>query len=174
MPITSFQPAAANVARYQNMACHVFALSGNPLSIANVNTRYNQLGQNLLGQPQAPAGTLRREINNVLAELGDDQRIATLKLLRNQFGMASGNGTNIRLWGLFRNHLQMLPEHMWITKGGIIYDTMPDAPIRRNANLNGANPPSEAHQLNQNIIFSVEVAALHVEQMNIINSPNWA
>jgi len=173
MPITSFQPAA-NAGLYQSMSCHVFALSGNPLTIATVNTRYDQLGQYLLGQANAPAGNLRQELNNVLAEIGDDQRIATLGLLRNQFGMAPGNGTHIRLWGLFRNHLQMLPEHMWLTMGGMIYDTMPGAPVRRNGNLNGSNPPSERQQLNQNVIFSVEVAALHIEQMIIINSPNWA
>ena len=173
MPITRYQPAA-NAARYQSMACHVFALSANPFTMDNVNTRYNTLGQYLIGQAQPPAGTLRDKIGNVMAELGDDQRVATMELLRDEFGMAPGNRTNIRLWGLFRNHLQMLPEHMWVTHGGMIYDTMPGAPVRRNNNFHGRNPPSEAQQLNQNVIFSVEVAALHIEQMNVINSANWA
>lgn len=174
MPITQYQPAV-HAANYLAMACHVFALSGDPLTIAAVNTRYDLIGQYLTGGAIPPAGsTISARVMNAMAEIGDDQRVATLALLRDEFGMAPGNGTNIRIWGLFRNHLQMLPEHMWITKAGRIYDTMPHARIRRNNNNQGRNPPSERYVLDAGIIFSVEVAALHVEQLSIINSPNWA
>jgi hypothetical protein len=173
MPYGKYQPAV-RAAQYTEMACHVWALSGNPLTIAIINAKYDQIGSYLMGQANPTDTRMQQRVQAVLSELGDDQRVATLALLRDEFGMAPGNGTDIRIWGLFRNHLQMLPEHMWITVGNRIYDTMPSAPIRRDDTANGRNPPSEAHELQANVVFSVEVSALHTEQSQVINSPNWA
>jgi hypothetical protein len=173
MPIQMFNAPAATAAGYQAMSCHCFALSGDPLAIAVTNERYAELGMYIRGDAPVPAG-LQGVLGEVLAETEGDLRRATLRFLCNQFGMAPGNGTDIRVWGLFRNAQQMLPEHMWITMNGQIYDTMPDAPIRRQGDNEGRNPPSEAHALPADQVFSVEVAALYRAQTQVIGSANWA
>lgn len=172
------------------MACHVFALSGDPATIDNVHARYQALGNYLIGTtPLPPAVAVaaplaglnlvtRADVENALAELGDNQRAAILGLLCTEFGLAQHIGSGIRLWGHFEEG-QMLPEHMYVTyTNGNIYDTMPDTPVRRNANNNGINPPSygPGNNLAPDVVFSVEVAALAAGTMTVINAanPNWA
>jgi hypothetical protein len=166
MPIEIYNGADAD--NYEAMSCHCFALSGTPANAAAVNTRYALLGDYMNGQAIPPEGQLRDRIAN-----HDFTPGSTMALLRDEFGFARGMGTDIFLWGFFRNDQQLLPEHMWFTRGGRIFDTMPGHPIRRDANGPGANPPSEAQALDAGRCFSVEVSALYTEQVKFFTSAAW-
>lgn len=181
---------------YNVMACHVFALSGDPATANAINARYAKLGDYLIGVAALPQNnqdipnglslvskynilTVKNIVphngaaNNNVAGL----RQATLNLLCLEFGLVVHAGSGIRLWGHFEDG-QWLPEHMYVTYGGNIYDTMPNAPIRKNVNDNGKNPPSygEGHELDAGVIFSIEVQALAAGTMAVINTPanQWA
>jgi hypothetical protein len=172
---------------YNTMACHVYVLSGNPAIIDQVNQRYQNLGEYLLGRTALPQNNntvpnglnvvTAGQIRNAMAETGDELRIEILGLLCIEFGLVLQPGSGIRLWGHFED-AQLLPEHMYVTyTNGNIYDTMPNAPIRRNLNVNGTNPPSyNGAILDANVIANVEVLALPAGTMTPINAPNnqWA
>lgn len=153
---------------YQSMSCHCFALSGTPAASAAINTRYSQIGDHLSGTVMLPAGNLADRLGAL-----DFTPAGTMLFLREEFGFARGVGTDIFLWGFFRNDQQLLPEHMWFTMGGRIFDTMPNHPIRRDVNNAGRNPPSEAHLLPANRCFSAEVSTLYIDQLKFVTSGNW-
>lgn len=171
---------------YNVMACHVFALSGDPATADAVNTRYAKLGDYLLGKAELPAQdanipnglthATKANIKVVGAEMPNtqDQREAILSLLCIEFGLVVHAGSNIRLWGHFEKD-QMLPQHMYVTYGGNIYDTMPNKPVTKDVNDNGKNPPSDG-VLDPKVIFSIEVQALTANTMAVINAPanQWA
>lgn len=170
---------------YTQMACHVYALSGDHNSIDNINQRYQTLGNCLRGGQQLPANdhdvpnglntVTAGAIRNAVAE--DHMQVAILDLLCTEFGLTPQVGSGIRIWGHFEED-QMLPEHMYVTTNNMIYDTMPNMPVRRNNNNNGINPPSygEGHDLALAVIFSIEVTALAAGTLVPINSPanDWA
>lgn len=175
-----------------DMACHVFALSGdpNPATVANINQRYEVLGDLLMpvGGHIVPADdnvanglthVTNRDIRNALAEMpGADYAHAALGLLCKEFGLAEHAGSGLRLWGHFEPG-QLLPEHMYVTHtNGNIYDTMPEARIRRRVNNHGRNPPSygdDSHGhdvlLRPEVCFSLEVAAFAAGTQAVINAP---
>jgi hypothetical protein len=182
MPIQRF----IGNANFQDMACHVYALSGDHTNIANIHSRYSALGDYLIGRTALPAAdatvpngltvVTSGAIRNAVAD--DHIQVATLGLLCTEFGLALQPGSGIRLWGHFEEN-QMLPEHMYVTyTNGNIYDTLPNSPVRRNVNNNGINPPAydEGNFLDPGVIFSVEVAALAAGTMVPVNSAdvNWA
>ncbi len=177
-----------NGADYVAMACHVFALSGDPAQQADVNNRYAQLGNllspDLLGVPPVPANNeiaygLKVVTNNEIRQCLRGPAVppsCSLRLLCREFGLVPTPNSGIKVWGHFEPG-QRLPEHMYVTTvDGKIYDTMPQAPIRRDTNNNGRNPPSwSSGLLDPGVIFSVEVAALAPQTQFIISraSNQW-
>jgi hypothetical protein len=175
--------------QYLPMSCHVFALSGNPALADNVNTRYAALGDLLLHPQQVPNNNnvahglnvvTNRQILDAVAEMPDgDQQGAVLRLLCTEFGLVPHAGSGIRLWG-HTEPGQMLPEHMYVTyTDNRIYDTMPNAPIRRRVNDQGRNPPSYGDtdagadvMLAADVVFSIEIAALAAGTQAAVNAPN--
>ncbi|WP_293138317.1 hypothetical protein [Okeania sp. SIO3I5] len=177
---------------YGIMACHVFALSGDHNHADAVHQRYQTLGHLLLNinvnnnnnnVPQGLNVVTNQDIINVLNMIpGPGMNMAILNLLCQEFGLAPENGSGIRLWGHFEEG-QMLPEHMYVTINGMIYDTMPNAPVRKRENNAGLNPPSYGNDqngndvlLDNNVVFSVEVQNLAQNTLIPINAPNnqWA
>lgn len=126
-----------------------------------------------------------QQIRNVLDEEtpGGDLEEAILGLLCTEFNLVKSEGTGIRVWGHFEEG-QMLPEHIYVTyTNNMIYDTMPNAPVRRKVNNSGRNAPSYGDDadgndvlLSPDVIYSVEVAALAVGTQAVINTPDtqWA
>lgn len=153
---------------YRDMACHCFALSANRGQIDSINTRYTLIGDYLSGRAVPPEGTLRERLSDMDYTPG-----SVMLLLRDEFGFAPGRDTDIRIWGFFRDDNQRLPEHMWFTRGERIFDTMPGHPIRKDVTIGGNNPPSETHVLPAGRCFSVEVAALYIDQLKFYNSAAW-
>ncbi|NUB29464.1 hypothetical protein [Azospirillum brasilense] len=176
-------------ANYMDMACHVFALSGDPAQQEDVNNRYAQLGNlltsDLLGVPPVTANNniapgLRVVTNNEIRQCLRGAAVPpsrSLRLLCREFGLVPTPGTRIKLWGHFEPG-QRLPEHMYVTTAdGMIYDTVPGAPIRRDTNNNGQNPPSWiSGLLDPGVIFSIEVAAFAPQTQAVVNRPGnqWA
>lgn len=136
-----------------------------------------KIGDYLNGQAIPPQGELRQKIID-LTMINDEpsRRTATVKFLCKEFSMSCLMPRDVRtgnfVCGLFYDD-QMLPEHMWIVKNGMIYDTMPGAPIRRNINNNKLNPPSETNLVAQQNLAFAEVALFSRSQTAIINSTAW-
>lgn len=167
MPIEIYNGPDAD--SYAAMSCHCFALSGTRAQIGQTNTQYTLIGDYMSGRANPPQGSLRDRI-----AMHDFTPAGTMRLLRDEFGFAPGNGTGIFLWGFFRNDQQLLPEHMWFTMAGRIFDTMPGHPIRRDVSVTGNNPGSEAQVLPPNRCFNVEVATLYTDQLKFVTSGHWA
>jgi hypothetical protein len=102
--------------------------------------------------------------------------VAVLGLLCAEFQLQPHAGSGIRLWGHFEDG-QMLPEHMWVTyTDQMIYDKMPGSPVRRNANQQGLNPPSNDGVLQQAVVATLEVSNLAAGTLAVVNTPGnaWA
>lgn len=169
---------------YLEMACHVFALSGDQDQIADVNRRYSLIGDYLMGMEMlpdnnydVPAGlnlVTAGAIRNCNNELENGNKQSALELLCAEFGNALQPDSGIRIWGHFEED-QLLPEHMFVTyTNEMVYDTIPNSPVARDENNNGTNPPS-SYELEPEVIFSVEVAVLPAGTMAAIlrPGPNW-
>ncbi|MDQ2105537.1 hypothetical protein [Azospirillum isscasi] len=175
---------------YEDMACHVFALSGDPAQQEAINNRYDRLGFLLLRLEPLPAdGNVAQGLNvvtnnEILAGPGLDGLPAavaahSLPLLCREFGFVQQAGTNTRLWGRFRQG-QLLPEHMYVTTpDGRIWDTMPGDPVYRRANNQGLNPGAYGDGADGNDVlldpgevFSVEVAALAPQTQAVVAAPD--
>ncbi|WP_188259123.1 hypothetical protein [Azospirillum tabaci] len=176
--------------RHHDMACHVFALSGDPDAAAAINTRYARLGDLLFGVEDVPVddevadGLAVVTNNDIWTSPGAGQPPAqvaprSLTLLCREFGFTPQEGSGIRLWGRFLPG-QVLPQHMYVTTpGGRIWDTMPEMPVYRRINKDGRNPGAEGDAPNgQDImlapdeVFSIEVAALAPKTREIIETPD--
>ncbi len=167
---------------YYEMACHVFVLSGEPLQITDVNRRYCSLGNRLLGLLDEPNDLIRVSDVEITATANIADRPtqidAILMLVCKEFELVPSPGSGIRVWGHFEAG-QMLPEHMYATCNGFIYDTMPNAPVRRKINNNGRNAPSYGQNedgsdvlLDNNVIYSIEVEALPPGTLVVITAPD--
>ncbi|WP_137139134.1 hypothetical protein [Azospirillum brasilense] len=175
---------------HHDMACHVFALSGDPETAVAINTRYARLGDLLYGVEDIPvddeiAGGLTVLTNNDLWKgPAPDQPPAqvaplSLLLLCREFGFTPQEGSGIRLWGRFLPG-QVLPQHMYVTTpDGRIWDTMPGKPIYRRVSKDGRNPGAEGDapdgqdiMLAPDEVFSVAVAALAPKTREVIETPN--
>jgi len=174
------------------MACHVFALSGDPASIGPINDRYCKLGDYLIGVTPLPTGAeplpglttvTAADIKGVQNSYPAARGQAILGILCKEFGFTLKPGSGVRLFGHIEPN-QWLPEHMYVTTNtGRIYDTLPGASIRRNNNNNGLNPPSYGSNpdgsdvlQNSGVVFSVEVSVLAAGTQAVISSPDssWA
>ncbi|CAO3442567.1 hypothetical protein [Azospirillum argentinense] len=175
---------------HHDMACHVFALSGDPDTAIAVNARYAKLGDLLYGVEVVPVddevanGLTTVTNNDIWTCPGPDQPAAqvapiSLTLLCREFGFAPQEGSGIRLWGRFLPG-QVLPQHMYVTTpNGMIWDTMPGMPIYRRINQDGRNPGAEGDgpdgqdiMLAPDEVFSIEVASLALKTREVIETPN--
>ncbi|WP_137103385.1 hypothetical protein [Azospirillum argentinense] len=175
---------------HHDMACHVFALSGDPETAVEINTRYARLGDLLYGVEDVPvddnvANGLTAVTNNDIWKCpGPDQPAAqvapsSLILLCREFGFTPQEGSGIRLWGRFLPG-QVLPQHMYVTTpNGMIWDTMPEMPIYRRIDKDGRNPGAEGDgpdgqdiMLAPDEVFSIEVTALAPKTLEVIETPN--
>ncbi|CAO3373338.1 hypothetical protein [Azospirillum argentinense] len=175
---------------HHDMACHVFALSGDPDTAGDINTRYAKLGDLLYGVEVVPVNDALADgmtvvtNNDIWKCPGPDQPPAqvapsSLGLLCREFGFTPQEGSGIRLWGRFLPG-QVLPQHMYVTTpNGMIWDTMPGKPIYRRINKDGRNPGAEGDapdgqdlMLSPDEVFSIEVAALAPQTREVIEAPN--
>lgn len=163
------------------MACHVFALSANFSNISTIHGKYNNLGDYLSGITPPPLALQTPRLMNAIAfcapilgggAVNHVQLKATvMDVLCERFNIniaMQAHGTGTQLHGLIRPG-DMLPEHMWITHNGWIFDTMPGFPILKElANANNSNPQCEANLVNPVNIASVPIAGLTPSQATII------
>lgn len=112
-----------------------------------------------------------RQVRAVLLESAwTDPSVAALELLCLEFGLKPQNGSGVGLWGHFEQG-QLLPEHMYVTIGGKIYDTMPEAPVRKSRNEDGLNPPSYGGKLlSKKVVFFVEIEDLAAGTKAVVNT----
>jgi len=115
---------------FRDCACHVWAIDGyhDDEQAHATDIRYVTLADDLLAH----------------GRLGDkSDRVAQLvkKVRRAQ----ASAGAKAIIYGGWQNDTDAAPEHMWLEYGDYIYDTMPDAPLRRKAAnaLSRLHPPSE-------------------------------
>lgn len=171
---------------HHDMACHVFALSGDPETAVPINNRYARLGDLLYGVEDVPVNDSVAEgltvvtNNDIWGSPGADQPPAlvaprSLSLLCREFGFTPQAGSGVRLWGRFRQG-QVLPQHMYVTTpDGRVWDTMPGKPVYRRMDNQGRNPGAEGDDsegedilLDPNEVFSVEVAELAEKTREVI------
>lgn len=177
---------------YRQMACFNLALSANPSAIAQVRARFQSVGDMLTGlaTPDRDQVVVNRPdamLEERMLELDEEfDKQSRMEFIVSAFGFriayqpANGNGLRptpptYKIWGLFRQERdeQMLPEHMWFTAHGHIYDTMPGADVYKRMTQNGLNPACERNVLPANECFAVPVEALTLHQMQIVNAgPN--
>ena len=169
--------------QYDAMACHVFALSGDFAQADNVNKRYIKIGDILTGKAQPgpedgiALGVTAEDIGEVfLQNTKTEQKDAIMRLLCKEFHLVESPGSGVKVWGHIEDD-QMLPEHMYVTAGGRIFDTMPNQVVRRDADdRHGRNPPSNDGLLPANVVYFIEVEHLAAGTQALVDTPDaqWA
>jgi hypothetical protein len=114
----------------RDMACHTWAMSGNPLAGAVVNRAFESL-MNMVGTPYVTGAAAAPANAGALAalRLAHMQQIALLCEQRTQLV-----DHEVYLCGGFgRNDIDVCPEHMWLEDHSTnrSYDTFIDQPVRR-------------------------------------------
>lgn len=173
---------------YMPMSSHVYALSGNPLTMDDVNRRYAVFNQHLADpieltrqKPQALApglATLNCQgvINLLLHWPGAEQRAATLEQLCVEFGLCPVPDSPFQVWGYYDSAHGALPAHVYLSWDGWIYDTLPGEPVRRTRDHRGDNPPSwclrhGVAQLDTGHVHGVAVHAFAAGTLATIHAP---
>lgn len=168
------------------MSCYQFALYAgtDAKGLTSVGDRFSSMGNYLLAEIplQGLKHVTKKDLDTLVAgqdmakPLDAKKKAAVMQMLCKEFGLTvKAKGATAFLWGLFRHEeaTQMLPEHMWITNGDEIYDTMPGAPIRWQKNAKGLNPPSEAHKVPADEVACIGLESLTAGHLAIINSGDW-
>jgi hypothetical protein len=169
-----------------SMSCYQFALyaGADSKGLDSIDKRFSSMGNYLLAE--VPLEGLKHVTKKDLDALAKGQdmakpldakkKAAVMQMLCKEFDLkVKDKGATAYLWGLFRHEeaTQMLPEHMWITNGDEIYDTMPGAPIRWQKSKKGLNPPSEAHDVPAGEVASIGLDALTAGHLTILGARDW-
>ena len=138
---------------YLPMSSHAYALSGNPLTVDDVNRRCMVLNQWLTDpgaltqyKPLALAPglavlTCQQVIDVLMVWPGPAQREAIMQALCCEFGLGAVEHSAYQVWGCFQ-HGAPLPMHVYLTCEHWVCDTLPGEPVRRAPNVDGRNPPN--------------------------------